>query len=122
MSKDEKQLMRRFVEPWRRAGPEMEAIRRRELARFDFAANWKAIDDLLAAGLQQARPRTESGMVEMQRWFLKLAQQYGLVPTTVREAATPYRADSGKAIPKKKSGASLRRRIAKTPGACRPQR
>ena len=117
MSKDEKQLVRRFVETWRRAGPELDAIRRRELARFDFAANWKAVDDLLAAGLRNARPRTECGMVEMQRWFLKLAQQQGLVPATVREAPAAYRTDSGNAVSRKKRKFSVRLPNSSSPSA-----
>lgn len=92
MKRSGEKLMRKYVERWRRAGPELEVVRRRELNEFDHAANWRLIDGLLAAGLRFARPHSTSGLVEMQKWFMELAKRQGVLPTKVREeSARPSR-------------------------------
>lgn len=63
---------RRWVETWRRAGIELERIRRKELRALDVQ---KAI--ALLCG-QPIRPRPllpTSGLVEQQRWFMRAAQR-----------------------------------------------
>ena len=90
MKKSEKEAIREFVERWKRVGPELEAIRRKELAEFDHAANWEAIDGLLEAGLRFASPRKTSGLVEMQKWFMKLAERQGLRGPRIRERPARY--------------------------------
>ena len=67
----ERELMRRWVETWRRAGPELDEIRRREIEATDPR---EAIRQLFgsAAALQDLPPRTTSGLVEQQAWFAKL--------------------------------------------------
>ena len=60
---------RQWVEHWRKAGPELERIRRKELRRFRHEENVTAIDALLELGTRMGPPRTTSGMVEMQRLF-----------------------------------------------------
>lgn len=95
-SPDEKEELRRWVGTWRRAGPELEAVRRRELAAFDFASNWRLVDDLLAAGLRSAEPRVTSGLVELQRCFMEIARKQHLVPGAVRESRDRYGATDAK--------------------------
>ncbi|MEI6634059.1 MAG: hypothetical protein WCP22_09615 [Chlamydiota bacterium] len=92
MKKAEKEQMREYVERWKKAGPELEAIRRKELAEFDHAANWESIDALLDIGDRFGRSRKTSGLIEMQRWFMKLAEQQGLRPKPIREKKARYRA------------------------------
>jgi hypothetical protein len=75
MTRSEIILLREYVERWRRTGPELEAIRREELRSFDHAADWRLIDGLLAAGLRRRDERVTSGMVEMQKWFRRLAER-----------------------------------------------
>ncbi len=67
----ERELMRRWVETWRRAGPELDEIRRREIEATDTR---EAIRQLFgsAAAFQDLPPRTTSGLVEQQAWFAKL--------------------------------------------------
>lgn len=89
-SSEEREQLRRWSDTWRRAGPELEAIRRLELASFDFASNWRLVDDLIAAGLHSAEPRIASGLVELQRHFQKIARQQRLVPSAVRESRDGY--------------------------------
>lgn len=91
MKKAEREQMREFVERWKRVGPELAAIRQKELSEFDHAANWESIDALLDIGDRFGRPRKTSGMVEMQKWFMKLAEQQGLRPRAVREKTARYR-------------------------------
>jgi L-amino acid N-acyltransferase YncA len=60
------------VETWEKAGPELEAIRIREIREAD---NLKVLEMLEGAFNHAARtlpPRPSSGMVEMQAWFAKL--------------------------------------------------
>lgn len=75
MRRRDEQQVREYVQRWGRVGPELEAIRREELTRFDQASNWRLVDALLEAGLRFARPRTTSGLVEMQRWFRKVPRR-----------------------------------------------
>jgi hypothetical protein len=65
---------RQFVERWRKAGPELEKVRREELRAIRHAEQATLIDSLLELGLTYSRPSTTSGMVEMQRILSKARQ------------------------------------------------
>jgi len=67
----ERELMRRWVETWRRAGTELDEIRRREI---EAAGTREAIRQLFgsAEALRDLPPRTTSGLVDQQAWFAKL--------------------------------------------------
>jgi hypothetical protein len=67
MSNEHPHDNRGFVQHWRRVGPLLEAIKRRELREFDHAANVEIIDALLQLGVDHGQPRTSSGLVELQR-------------------------------------------------------
>ena len=66
------ELIRKWVETWDRAGPELEAIKRRELEAMTDAdvrahvhalfTGWHPTDEAAAH---------DSGLVEQQRWFAK---------------------------------------------------
>jgi hypothetical protein len=62
---------RAFVEGWRRAGPELERIRRDELRALNDRPYYDWIEDLLQLGSLFAAPETTSGLVEQQRIFMK---------------------------------------------------
>jgi len=63
---------RRLVRQWETTGPELERIRRDVLRGMAYA--WVAVDALLELGDHyDAMPRSTSGLVEMQRWFIKAA-------------------------------------------------
>ena len=68
---EERELMRRWVETWRRAGEELDEIRRRELQSTDTR---EAIRHLYGSGalVQDLPRRTTSGLVEQQAWFARL--------------------------------------------------
>ena len=65
-------MMRRWVEAWKVAGPELEAIRRREVREADNVQVMEALEDFFNHGLDTFPARPTSGMVEMQQWFAKL--------------------------------------------------
>lgn len=67
------ETQRKLVRVWDQAGPELEAIRRRELeAMTDEQAREAALDLLTIPLPADLPPRLESGLVEQQRWFSKL--------------------------------------------------
>jgi len=67
----DRELMRRWVETWRRAGPELDEIRRHEIEAMDTA---EAIRQLFGpmTVIRDLPPRTTSGLIEQQAWFAKL--------------------------------------------------
>jgi hypothetical protein len=73
MDEEERALTRRWVETWKRAGPELERIRRHEIRTLD---SYKAIALLFGPADYTRAPRAPkptSGLVEQQRWFMKAA-------------------------------------------------
>jgi len=69
---EEGEMMRRWVQAWKEAGPALDAIRRREIQEAD---NLKVLANLEGAFNQALRtmpPRSSSGLVEMQEWLAKL--------------------------------------------------
>ena len=67
-------LLRRWAETWRDAGPELEAIRRREIAEADNLVVLASLEEAFNHALRTLPPRSSSGMVEMQRIFFKLRE------------------------------------------------
>lgn len=67
----DRELMRRWVETWRRAGQELDEIRRQEIEATDTT---KAIRQLFGSAPppQDIPLRTTSGLVEQQAWFARL--------------------------------------------------
>lgn len=78
---------RQYIEQWKRAGPALERIRREELRELKY--EFPVIDALLEIGDRFGKPRLNSGLVEMQKWFMVLARRQGLVSKTVREEPAP---------------------------------
>lgn len=76
---------RLFVEKWRHAGPELERIRHEELRAYRYDP--VDADSLLEMGDRyDGPPRLTSGLVEMQRLFMKAARQQGLLPGVQEES------------------------------------
>ena len=67
----ERELMRSWVDTWRRAGHELDEVRRREIEATDTR---EAIRQLFgsSAAFPHLPPRTTSGLVEQQAWFARL--------------------------------------------------
>jgi hypothetical protein len=68
----EQEKMRLWVETWKRAGPELEAIRRREIREADNIKVLASLEGAFNHATRTLPPRPSSGMVEMQAWFAKL--------------------------------------------------
>ena len=69
MTAKEKSLALKWVRAWRRAGPELERIRREEIRRADTARSIPAFDGLFEAAVRDFPPHPTSGLVEQQRRF-----------------------------------------------------
>lgn len=76
MKNSERELTRKWVGMWKKAGPALEKIRRLELRKFDYPVNWRIVDALLDSAAQISHPRP-SGMVVMQRYFMKWRKKQG---------------------------------------------
>jgi hypothetical protein len=64
---------RSLVRQWETTGQELERIRREALRGMPY--NWADVDALLELGdSYDGPPRVSSGLVEMQRWFMKAAR------------------------------------------------
>jgi hypothetical protein len=64
--------MRRWVETWKQAGPELAAIRRQELRETDNVRAVEQMGALFNHATRSQPPRESSGLVEMQRLLAKL--------------------------------------------------
>lgn len=69
---EERELIERWVETWKRAGPELEAIHRREIREADNLEVLALLEGAFNHALRTLPPRPSSGLVEMQAWFRKL--------------------------------------------------
>jgi hypothetical protein len=67
---EDRDLIRRWVDTWRRAGEELDRIRRREIESSDTQEAVRQLFSSQDAWLESA-PKT-SGLVEQQAWFAKL--------------------------------------------------
>ncbi len=66
-------LLRRWVETWRRAGKELEALRRIEIESVDTR---EAVRQIFGSdgGITPAPPPKTSGLVEQQAWFARMGR------------------------------------------------
>ena len=83
-----REQQRVVVQQWKKAGPELERVRNEELRKWVY--DWTSVDALLELGDRFGQSREATGMVEMQRLFIKAARQQGLLPAMVRETPAPY--------------------------------
>ncbi len=98
------QRCRAYVEQWRQTGRDLDRIHAVELRRYRY--NPADADVLLDLGDRYAgAPRVTSGLVEMQRLFMKAARKQGLLPTVVRESPATYPVQDGRAVPARPSAA-----------------
>jgi hypothetical protein len=69
---DEREMIERWVKHWQDAGPELEAIRRREIAEADNMQVLALLEPAFNHAVRTLPPRESSGMVEMQALFAKM--------------------------------------------------
>jgi hypothetical protein len=68
----EQEMLRRWVQAWKEAGPELEALRHREIRAADNLAVLAVLESAFNHALRTLPPRPSSGLVEMQNWLAKL--------------------------------------------------
>ena len=61
-----------FVDHWRRVGPQLAEIRRRELTARGDAVDSRELDALFQLAVEHGTPRTTSGLVQLQRFFMQV--------------------------------------------------
>lgn len=69
MTAEEKTRAKICVDAWRRAGPELERMRREDIRRADTARSIPAFDGLFEGAIRDFPPKPTSGLVEQQRCF-----------------------------------------------------
>ena len=68
----EREMLRRWVQTWKQAGLELEAIRRREIREADNLQVLTQLESAFNHATRTLPPRLTSGMVEMQRYLARL--------------------------------------------------
>jgi hypothetical protein len=68
---EDREMTRRWVETWKSAAPELEAIRRKEIREADNLQVLASLEGAFNHALRTLPPRESSGMVEMQKWLVK---------------------------------------------------
>lgn len=92
-----KEQERAVVQQWKRAGPELERVRREELAAWKYDPT--VVDALLEIGANSPYKEEEpNSLVLIQKVFIEYAMRKGLLPARVRERMAEY----GKALNRKK--------------------
>lgn len=69
MTEAEKSAAKRWMDAWRKAGKELENIRRTELRAIDPLQAVAALSGTVDFFSEPFRARPTSGLVEQQRWF-----------------------------------------------------
>jgi hypothetical protein len=75
MTDEERALTQRWVDIWRRAGPELERIREEEARDENTISAFEAFKGLALLEVQRRPPDPYSGLVEQQRWFRLAAKR-----------------------------------------------
>lgn len=71
----EKERMARWVDTWKRAGHALKAVKRKELQEYDYFKHQAVVDEMLQWAYDHRKIRSTSGLVEMQRYFMKMKDQ-----------------------------------------------
>ena len=72
MTAEERARAKKCVDAWRRAGPELERMRRAEIRRTDTTRSIPAFDGLFEGAIRDFPAKPTSGLVEQQRCFHRL--------------------------------------------------
>ena len=69
MTEQERARALTWINAWKRAGPEMEKMRREDIRQADTASSIPAFDGLFENAVRNFPPKQTSGLVEQQRDF-----------------------------------------------------
>ena len=64
--------MRKWVQTWKEAGPELEAVRQQEVREADNRLSLALLEPAFNHAVESRPVRESSGLLEMQDWFAKL--------------------------------------------------
>ena len=86
MAKMTREQWQQYAAQWKRAAPELDRIRREELANWKYDA--RIVSALLEIGAKMPyNEKTPSGLMILQQGFMKLAVKQGLLPAKVDDKA-----------------------------------
>lgn len=72
MTEAERELIKRWVDAWAAAAPELQKVRDDDIRAADTAGMIECCDSLFRDAVKHHPPGPASGLVEQQRWFMKL--------------------------------------------------
>ena len=72
MKDSDQKHIKKWIDTWKRAGSALKEIKRRELQSFDYEKNQAIIDEMLQWAFDHRKVRLTSGLVEQQRYFMKM--------------------------------------------------
>lgn len=72
MAPEKKTQLQHWVETWKRTGIALDRIKQHELQHQNEAERLALLDEMLQWACDHAQPRLSSGLVEQQRWFMKM--------------------------------------------------
>jgi len=74
MSNTEIPSLRKWVEIWKKSAPELHRIRINELMSSRVPSTVELLEDAFQSALRFNPPKPSSGLVEQQRWFMKMKE------------------------------------------------
>ncbi|MDM8548979.1 hypothetical protein QUF72_02830 [Desulfobacterales bacterium HSG2] len=63
-----------WVDTWKKAGAELNQIKQRQLESYDYEKHQNLIDQMLQFAYENRKSRPTSGLVEQQKWFMKMGE------------------------------------------------
>ena len=69
---DKEKQLRAWVQAWQQAEKALKEIKRQELRSYDYEKNLPLVDSMLQWAYEHRTERLTSGLIEQQRWFMKL--------------------------------------------------
>lgn len=72
MESPDKEDLRRWADRWQKAGAELERLRAEELLHTDVCQSIELLEDAFQSALINYPASPTSGLVEQQRWFMRL--------------------------------------------------
>jgi hypothetical protein len=72
MDEAERNMISQWVAAWRRAGPELERLRREEARHLDTQQSLRNLARAFEFSRLHNKPSPTSGLIEQQRWFQKM--------------------------------------------------
>lgn len=74
MTETERELTKRWVDTWAKAAPELQKVRDADIRAADTASMIETCASLFCDAVKNFPPKPTSGLLEQQRWFMKLAR------------------------------------------------